>query len=167
MRSRLRRLLPLFITAVLTIPIFPTTHAAQQPTQPPPQAFEPFVNRLREGLKLNDAQVGETRNVLLNHGPKLIELRRRAQANPYGPALQAEAEKEQKVIREEIALLLDEDQKGKLASIDFRPLVPLGLPFAVVSIVPRARIDAGTLKLASSERLISVPTASSKGRSRG
>jgi uncharacterized protein (DUF1800 family) len=164
MRSKLRPFLPLFIAAVLTTPIFPTTQAAQQPSQPLAQAFESFINRIREGLKLNDAQVAEIRSVLSKHGLKLVELRGRAQSNSYGPALRAEIEKEQNAIREEIGQLLDEDQKGKLASIDFRPLVPLGPQFVAVNILPRVRIDAGTVKLASSERLISAPLPTSKGR---
>lgn len=164
MPSKLRRILVLFIATLLTAPIFSTTRAAQQPPQPPAQAFEPFINRIREALKLNEAQVGDVRKMLINHGPKLVELRGRAQANPYAPALQAEIEKEQKAIREEMGQLLDEDQKGKLASVDFRPLVPLRPPFAAVNILPRVRIDAGTVKLASSERLISAPPATSKGR---
>jgi uncharacterized protein (DUF1800 family) len=164
MQSKLRPFLSLFIAAVLTTPIFPATQAAQQPSQPPGQTLDPFVNRIREGLKLNDAQVAEMRNVLSKHGPKLVELRGRAQSNPYGTALRAEIEKEQNAIREEIGQFLDEDQKGKLASIDFRPLVPLGPQFVAVNILPRVRIDAGTVKLAGSERLISAPLPTSKGR---
>ncbi|MEK6324261.1 MAG: DUF1800 domain-containing protein [Acidobacteriota bacterium] len=164
MRSKRRLILPLFIAAVLTAPIFSTTRAGQQPPQAPVQAFEPFVNRIRDGLKLNEAQVGEMRKMLIKHGPKLVELRSRAQANPYAPALQADVEKEQKAIREELSELLDEDQKGKLAGIDFRPLVPLRPPFVPINILPRVRIDAGTVKLASAERLISAPAATPKGR---
>ena len=164
MRPRTCLFLPLFITAVLTAPIFPAIHAAHQPPQAPAQAFEPLVNRIRDGLKLNEAQAAELRKILATHGARLAELRNRAQANPYAPGLQSDVDKEQKAIRDELSPFLDEDQKGKLQSIDTRPLVPLGPPFAVVNILPRVRIDAGTLKLASSERLISSPPATSKGR---
>ena len=164
MRARTRLFLPLFIVAVLTAPIFPASHAAQQPPQATAQAFEPIINRIRDGLKLNEAQIGELRKILATHAAKLAELRNRAQATPYAPGLQSEVDKEQKAIRDELSPFLDEDQKGKLQSIDIRPLVPLGPPFAVVNILPRVRVNAGTVNLASSERLISAPLAASKGR---
>ena len=163
MRPRTRLFLPLFITAVLTAPMFPT-HAAQQPPQPPAQAFDPLVNRIRDGLKLNEAQVGELRKILATHAAKLAELRNRAQANPYAPGLQGEVDKEQKAIRDELSPFLDEDQKGKIQSIDTRPPVPLGPPFVLINVLPRMRLDAGTVTLASSERLISAPPAILKGR---
>ena len=161
MRSKARSLLPLIVAAVLVAPIIRPTHAAQQP---PGQAFEPLVNRVRDGLKLNEVQAGELRKLLLKHAPKLMELRNRAQTNPYAPGLQPEVEKEQKAIRDELSELLDEDQKGKLASVDFRQLVPLGPPFVVINILPRIRIDADTVKLATAERLIPAPTPTAKGR---
>jgi uncharacterized protein (DUF1800 family) len=164
MRPRTRLFLPLFITAVLTAPMFPATHASQQPPQPPAQAFDPLVNRIRDGLKLNEAQVGELRKILATHTAKLAELRNRAQANPYAPGLQGEVDKEQKAIRDELSPFLDEDQKGKIQSIDTRPPVPLGPPFVLINVLPRVRIDAGRVTLASSERLISAPPAILKGR---
>lgn len=164
MRPRTRLFLPLFISAILTAPMSPATRAAQQPAQPQAQTFEPLINRIRDGLKLDEAQVGELRKLLATHSAKLAELRNRAQASPYAPGLQSEVDKEQKAIRDEMRPFLDEDQKGKLESIDTRTLVPLAPAFAVVNILPRVRIDAGTVKLASSERLISAPPATSKGR---
>ncbi len=163
MRSNTRLALAVFLALVLVAPIASTARAAQQP-QGPTQAFEPLVNRIRDGLKLNETQVNELRQLLVKHAPKLMELRNRAQANPYAPGLQPEAEKEQKAIRDELSEVLDEDQKGKLASVDFRPLVPLGPPFVVINILPRVRLEASTIKLATAERLVVPPAAAPKGR---
>jgi uncharacterized protein (DUF1800 family) len=113
---------------------------------------------------LNDQQVSDLRTVLTKHAPRLLELRNRAQTNPYAPGLQTEADKEQKAIREELSVFLDEDQKGKLASIDTRPLVPLGPAFVVINISPRVRIESGSTRLASAEHLIPSPVAEQKGR---
>ncbi len=164
MRSSIRLLLIVLVAAVLIAPIIPGTRAAQQPSQTTPQPFEPLVNRIREALKLNDQQVSELRTVLTKHAPKLIELRNRAQTNPYAPGLQTEVDKEQKAIREELSAFLDEDQKGKLASVDTRPLVPLGPAFMVINISPRIRIEPGSSTLASAEHLIPAPVALAKGR---
>ncbi|MEK6407302.1 MAG: DUF1800 domain-containing protein [Acidobacteriota bacterium] len=165
MRFKIHLFLPLFIAAVLTAPIVSTTRAAGQAPQAPAQPFEPFVNRIRDGLKLNEEQVTELRKVLVKHSPKLLDLRNRAQANPYAPGLQTEIDKEQKAIREELTTLLDEDQKGKLASFDTRLPVPMGPPFVLINVLPRVRMEAGTIKLASAERLISTPSPTAKGRS--
>jgi len=163
MRSNVRLVLPFILSVVLLAPIISTTHAAQQP-QAPAQAFEPLVNRMRDGLKLNETQVGELRTILTTHAAKLVELRSRAQANPYAPGLQTEVDKEQKAIRDELSPFLDEDQKGKLQSIDTRPPVPLGPPFVLINILPRIRIAPGTVKLANAEHLIPAPAATAKGR---
>src|SRR6185369_4858870 len=160
MRTNTRSLLVFLIVFVLIAPIARPASAGQQPNQP----FEPLINRLREGLKLNDAQADDLRKLLIKHAPKLIELRNRAQTNPYAPGLQPEVDKEQKAIREEFSEVLDEDQKGKLASVDLRQLVPLGPPFVVINILPRIRLDAGAAKLAEGERLIPPPSAPAKGR---
>jgi len=133
MRTNTRSLLVFLIVFVLIAPIARPASAGQQPNQP----FEPLINRLREGLKLNDAQADDLRKLLIKHAPKLMELRNRAQTNPYAPGLQPEVDKEQKAIREEFSEVLDEDQKGKLASVDLRQLVPLGPPFVVINILPR------------------------------
>jgi len=163
MRSNVRLVLPFILSVGLVAPIISTTHAAQQP-QAPAQAFEPLVNRMRDGLKLNETQVGELRTILTTHAAKLVELRSRAQANPYAPGLQTEVDKEQKAIRDEFSPFLDEDQKGKLQSIDTRPPVPLGPPFVLINILPRIRIEPGTVKLANAEHLIPAPAATAKGR---
>jgi uncharacterized protein (DUF1800 family) len=165
MRSTVRLSLVVLVALALTAPIIPNT-IAQQPPQTPPQAFEPFVNRLREALKLTDEQVGELRNVLTKHGPRLIELRSRAQANAYAPGLQTEVDKEQKAIREELSAFLDEEQKARFASVDTRPLVPLGPGFMVINITPRVRIESGSTKLASTEHLIPVPAPAAGNRAR-
>src|SRR5262245_13501088 len=117
MRSKSRLLLSVILAVLLVMPLGSTIRA-QQPPQGIPPAFEPLINRIRDALKLNEEQIGELRKVLIKHGPKLAELRNRAQTNPYLPGLQAEVDKEQKAIREEIDLFLDEDQKGKFASVD-------------------------------------------------
>lgn len=163
MRSSIRILLIVLVAAVLITPIIPGTYAAQQPSQTP-QPFEPLVNRMRDALKLNDQQVSALRTVLTNHASRLLELRNRAQTNPYAPGLQTEVDKEQKAIREELTAFLDEDQKGKLPSVDTRPLVPLGPAFMVINIAPRIRIEPGSTKLASTEHLIPAPAAPAKGR---
>ena len=159
MWSRIRVLLILLIAIAVVTPIVSRTHAAQQPPQAAPQAFEPLVGRIRDALKLNEQQVGELRTVLTAHAPKLFELRNRAQANPYAPGLQTELDKEQKAIRDELSAYLDEDQKGRLASVDTRQLVPLGPAFLVINIAPRIRIEPASTKLASTERLIAPPAA--------
>jgi len=160
MRSTIRLAAIVLVAASLIAPIVPGTHAAQQP----PQAFEPVISRIREALKLNDQQVSELRTVLTKHAPKLLELRNRAQTNPYAPGLQTEFDKEQKAIREDLSAFLDEDQKGKLANVDTRPLVPLGPGFMVINIPARIRIEPGLTKLASAEHLIPAPAMATKGR---
>ena len=160
MRYPMRLTLSIFLAAALLAPFVSTARAVQQQ---PPQAFEGLVNRLRDGLKLNESQVAELRKLLIKHAPKLMELRNRAQANPYAPGLQAESEKEQKSIREELSELLDDEQKGKLASVDLRQIVPLGPAVVAINILPRVRIEAGTAKLAAAERSIPAP-ATAKGR---
>jgi len=164
MRSTIRLVLIVVLALALVAPVTTRIQAAQQPPQPPATAFEPLVNRIRDSLKLNEEQVSEFRNVLAKHAPKLLELRNRAQANPYAPGLQTEVEKEQKAIREELSAFLDEDQKGKLASVDTRPPVPLGPPFVLINIPPRPRGETGAVKLANRERLMPPPLAATKGR---
>ena len=123
-----------------------------------PQAFEPFVARIRDSLKLNEDQVITLRQILAQHEPKIAELRRRAQANPYAPGLGPEVESEQRAIREQLAMSLNEEQKGKLASIDARVPVPLAPPFVLVNIPPRDRSASASL-LAPAERAIPAPVA--------
>ena len=163
MRSRVSRFLSVFIAAALLAPMILITFAAQQP-QASGQPFEQLIARVRDNLKLNATQVGDFRKLLIKHAPKLMELRGRAQANPYAPGLLPEVEKEQKAIREELTELLDEEQKGKLASVDLRQLVPLAPPFAVIDILPRVRIEASTIKLATAETLMPAPPPATKGR---
>ena len=168
MKLRVSRFLSVFIAVVLVAPTILssrafTVRAAQQP-QGPGQPFEPLINRIREALKLNPTQVADFRKLLIKHGPKLMELRGRAQTNPYAPGLLPEVDKEQKAIRDELSELLDEDQKGRLANIDLRQLVPLAPPFAVIDILPRVRIESGAVKLATVERLMPAPAPATKGR---
>src|SRR6185503_15050410 len=163
MRSTIRAILAMAIAALLVAPVISTSHAAQSPPQPPSQPFEQIVNRIRDGLKLNETQAGELRQLLLKHAPKLTELRNRAQANPYAAGLLSEMDKEQKAIREELSQFLDEDQKEKLAIVDLRPLVPLGPAVVAINILPRVRLEPGAVKLAAAERLIPAP-ALTKGR---
>src|SRR5215831_8194802 len=107
----------LFFQQFSTIP----AHAQQSQQQSPQaRAFDPFVNRVRDGLKLNDEQVATLRQILARHAPRVNELRQRAQSNPYAPMLGQEVDKEQRAIREELAEVLDEQQKGLLASFDAR-----------------------------------------------
>ena len=162
MKLRSRRL-ALALASVLILQVVPATRAAQQPAQP----FEQFVARVRDGLKLDEEQVGQLRQVLAKHEPKIIELRRRAQAAPYAPGLLPEVAKEQGAIRDEIAAFLNDEQKAKLSSIDARVPVPLAPPVVLINIPPRVRMDAtggATLSLASRERLIAAPSQSSKAR---
>src|SRR5262249_57303300 len=163
MRSKSCLILSVILAAVLVAPIGSTTRAQQTPQGIPP-AFEPLINRIREALKLNEEQTSDLRKVLIKHGPRLAELRNRAQANPYAPGLQAEVDKELKAIREEIDSFLDEDQKGKFASVDTRPLVPLGQAFVPINISAGVRMDVGAVKLANAERFIAMPSGAAKGR---
>jgi uncharacterized protein (DUF1800 family) len=161
--SRLLALLTLF--SVLLTSIIPAASAARQ--QQSAQPFEQFANRVRDALKLSEQQLGEFRQILIKHEPKIVELRRRAQANPYAPGLLPEVQREQNAIRDELAAHLDDEQKGKLAGIDARLPVPLGPPFVSINIPPRIRMEAsGTkpLDLAGSERLIPPPPVTAKGR---
>src|SRR5438105_330591 len=75
----------LLALAVLVSLLAPLSVIAQGPPPPPPQAIEQFVARLRDGLKLNDEQLHQLRQVLSQHESKYLELRRRAQTNPYQP----------------------------------------------------------------------------------
>ena len=161
MRSSIHLVLAVVLAVTFVAPVTTKIQAAQQPTQAPATAFEPLVNRIRDSLKLNEEQVSELRNVLARHAPKLLELRNRAQTNPYAPGLQTEVDKEQKAIREELSAFLDEDQKGKLPSVDTRPPVP---PFVLINIPPRPRGETGAVKLANMERLMPPPVAATKGR---
>ncbi len=140
-------------------PLITTTHAGQQPPLSTTPEFEPLVNRIRNGLKLDEAQLTAFRKLLINHTPKLMELRDRAQANPFAPGLQPSVDQEEKSIREELGELLDVDQKSMLAGVDLRQLVPLGPPFVAINILPRVRTQPATVKLATAERLIPVPAA--------
>ncbi len=163
MRSKFRLLLCISLAWALLSPIVPAIQA-RQTVQANAQAFEPLINRIREALKLSDEQAGLLRGILAAHGPRLIELRARAQTNPFAPGLQADVEKEQREIREELSALLDEEQKSKFAGVDTRPLVPLRPPFVAVNIPPRVRPEGDSSKLAPVEHLIPVSAVSSKGR---
>jgi uncharacterized protein (DUF1800 family) len=165
MRSSLRITLAMVLAVVIITPFISIEAAQQSSTPGTGQPFEPLVNRIRESLKLSETQVGEFRKLLVKHSQKLMELRNKAQTNPYAPGLQPEAEKEQKAIREELKAILDEDQKTRLAEIDLRPLVPMGPPFVAINILPRMRLESATMKLASTERLIPAPAMAVKGRS--
>jgi uncharacterized protein (DUF1800 family) len=164
MRSNLRLILCVSLAWALMSPIASTIQARQTGQANAP-AFEPFVNRIRDTLKLSNEQVGRLRQILTAHGPRLIELRSRAQTSPYAPGLQSDAEKEQRAIREELSDVLDEEQKSKLASVDTRQIISLRPPFVAVNIAPRVRMEAGAGKLAAAEHLFSVPTATAKTRS--
>ncbi len=150
--------LPVLISLLLT-PLSAIAQSIQQP-----QPFEPFVTKIRDGLKLNEEQVEKLRQVLVKHEPKITELRRRAQATPYAPGLPPEIEKEQSAIRDEIAAFLTDEQKARLASVDARVPVPVAPPFVLINIPPRVRMEASSLSLAGRERLITVPSQSNKAR---
>jgi len=155
MRFNTRPVLSLVLVFVLVSPLI-----AFAQTAPP---FEPFVTRIRDALKLTGDQVKELRQILAKHEPKITELRRRAQTNPYASGLGPEVEQEQRAIREELTAYLDEDQKGKLASVDARVPVPLAPPFVPVSIPPRERAPNAS-PLASAERAIPSPIAPTNGK---
>ena len=141
-------------------------HAFAQAQPPAPQqAMDQFVMRVRNGLKLNDEQVNELRQVLSRHEQKYLDLRRRAQINPYAPGLMPEIQKEQNAIRDEFAAFLDEDQKAKFTTVDTRLPVPLPPAFMVISIAPRsAPAEAAAPPLAARERQIQPPAPAAKGR---
>jgi uncharacterized protein (DUF1800 family) len=131
--------------------------SAQQTQQP----FEPFINRLKEGLGLSQQQVAALREVLAKHAPMINDLRARAQRQPVSPQLVAEVERQQQAIRDEIVPLLSDDQKAKLSAIDLRVPIPMAPPFVPVNIAPRARPSVGQ-NLAAAERLIPAVAAGSK-----
>jgi len=158
MRLTTRVVLSIVLALALIFPLSTGVFAQAAPT------FEPFVARIREALKLNDDQIKELRRILAAHEQKITELRRRAQANPYSPGLGPEVETEQRAIRDELAAYLDEDQKGKLASLDARVPVPLPPPFVLVNIPLRERASNAS-PLAAAERSIPSPVAAPKGKS--
>jgi|GEM_PF-32329 len=157
----------LALTLIFTAQLVPVAAFAQQP---PPSPLEPLVTRIRDGLKLNEDQVRELRQVFAKHEPKINELRRRAQTNPYAPGLQPDTDKEQRAIRDEMAAFLNDEQKEKLTSFDARLPIPLAPPYMLINIPPRASVEttpataASANSLASRERLIAVPSPSAKGR---
>src|SRR4030095_11762480 len=123
MRSSLRITLAMVLAVVIITPFISIEAAQQSSTPGTGQPFEPLVNRIRESLKLSETQTGEFRKLLVKHTPKLVELRNRAQINPYAPGLQPEIQKEEKAIREELSAILDEDQRTRIAEIELRPLL--------------------------------------------
>jgi uncharacterized protein (DUF1800 family) len=158
------RVFALALTLIFLAQLAPVAALAQQPL---PSPLEPMVARIRDGLKLNEDQVRELRQVLAKHEPKLNEMRRRAQVNPYAPGLQPEVDKEQRAIREEMTAFLSEEQKAKLATFDARLPVPLGPPYLLVNLPPRTIAEApaaNATSLASRERLIAAASPSAKGR---
>lgn len=156
MRSNVRPRLCVWLAA-LVISTFNAGVPAFQTPQVSTPAFEPLVTRIRDALKLSDGQAERLRLILAAHATRLNELRTRAQANPYAPGLQAEVDKEQRAIREEIGAMLDEGQKARFAGVDTRLLVPLRPPFVAVNIPPPVRTEAGPVSLAAAERLIPAP----------
>ena len=134
--------------------------AQQQGNNP----VDAFVARLRDALTLSDEQVAALRKTLASHAAKVNDLRRRAQGQPYSIQLQAEVEREQRAIREEITALLNEDQKSKLPTVDTRLPLPAPPPFILVEIPPRAAVQQKS-DLSSAEYLIAAPAAPTRGRS--
>lgn len=162
MKSKSRLLVFSILISLLLTPLDSIAQSGQQA-----QPFEPFVTRIRDGLKLNEEQVGQLRQVLVNHEPKITELRRRAQAMPYAPGLPPEIEKEQSAIRDELSAFLNDEQKVKLAGLDAQVPVPMAPAFVLINIPPRARTDAtdnAAVNLAGRERLITSPSQAGKAR---
>jgi uncharacterized protein DUF1800 len=158
----------LFIAAVaagLLTPVTGLICAAQQAPQQLPQILDQYVARLRQQLGLSDEQVGSLRQILTNHGPTLIELRGRAQAQPYSPQLIADIDREQRAIREDLSAFLNEEQKAKLAGADVR--LPIAPPaFVLINVPPRIRpAVSDATPLAAGERLLPVAPLASKGQS--
>jgi uncharacterized protein (DUF1800 family) len=115
--------------------------------------FDPFINRLSQSLSLDAEQVAALRRILAEHSQKILELRRRAQSQPFSPQLQMDVEREQQAVREEFSAHLGEEQKAKLTPANARLPIPLPPPFTAVQIPPRPRAQLSR-PLAESERMI-------------
>src|SRR5258708_5100023 len=109
MRLRSRFLSILTIGSILLVPALSLAQGAQQPPQTPAQMLEPLVKRLTNDLNLSEEQVAQLRQLLAAHEAKFMELRRRAQVNPFAPALEADQNTEQKAIKDEMGAFLTDE----------------------------------------------------------
>lgn len=144
---RLRKVVCFLLASVLIAPV--TAVKAQQDAR----LFEPLINRISQALALTSDQVAALRQILAAHAPKISELQRRAQSQPFSPQLQRDVEQEQRAFREELAAHLSDEQKTKLASLNARLPVQLAPPFVAVNIAPRSRATVSAT-LSDSEKLI-------------
>jgi uncharacterized protein (DUF1800 family) len=134
-----------------------------QPQRPAVQSPEQYITRLRNALSLDDAQVNELRQILVRHADAIARLRNRVATQPYGPQLQADIDAEQRAIRDELTQHLREDQKAKVAGLDFRP-VAAPPAYVLVEIAPRARpASPNTTPFSAGERMIPAVTGA-KGK---
>ena len=158
MRSTFCILTRVALVLVLSAQGFGRQGAQQQA----PAQLEQYVTRLRDALSLGGEQVAALRTILASHAAKVNDLRRRAQTPPYSPQLQAEVEREQRAIRDEITALLNDEQKPKLTGLDTRLPLLAPPPFVLIDIPPRAAQQK--TDLSSAEPMIPQPSVSSRGR---
>jgi uncharacterized protein (DUF1800 family) len=129
------------------------------------QPFDQYVTRARDVLKLNEDQTAKLKQVLAAHEPKISELRRRAESNPFGQQIQTDVQREQTAIKDELAAHLSDDQKARLASFNAPLPIPVAPPFVLINIAPRERAQLKEGKpLASFERPVAAPILASRGR---
>jgi uncharacterized protein (DUF1800 family) len=150
---------------MLSAPVGIMTHAAQQPqAQAQAQMVDQYVARAREQLTLSEEQVTALRQLLAGHATRLGELRGRAQTQAYSLQLVADVDREQKAIRDEMAVFLTEEQKSRLANADLR--LPIAPPaFVLINIPPRGRAASNeAAPLAAAERLMPAVGPAAKGR---
>lgn len=146
------------LLSLLLSPASSITTFAQQPAKPTPQGqFEPAITRVRNALSLDDAQTEELRKIFAKHEAKLIQLRNRAQGQPYSPQIQAELGAEQTAVRDELTPFLNDEQKMKIATTDLRP-IPAPPGFILVDIPRR------TMSGPVADRLIPAVSVAPKGK---
>src|ERR1700752_2047194 len=105
-----RLVLSVSLLSLLLSPAYPIAALAQQSAKPAPQRqFEPAITRIHNALGLDDAQTEELRKIFTKHEAKLIQLRNRAQGQPYSPQIQAELGAEQTAIRDELTPFLNDE----------------------------------------------------------
>jgi uncharacterized protein (DUF1800 family) len=168
MERNARLLVFSIIVAMLPAPVNGFAQAPQPQGQRPlaqaPFTLEPLIKRIIDGLALKDEQTIRLRELFARHETQIKELRGRAQTQPYSQKLQTDVQKEQNDIREEIAAMLDEEQKNRLPQINFQLPVPLPPGYLLINIAPRSRNAADPKGLAGAEPMIRFAAMPTKPR---
>jgi uncharacterized protein (DUF1800 family) len=168
MERKVRLFIFLIIVTMLPMPVNTFAQApqpqAQRPVSQQPFTLEPIIKRISDGLVLKEEQTIRLREIFAQHEAKIKEMRGRATMQPFSQKLQSDVQKEQNDIREEIAAILNEEQKNKLPQINFQLPVPLPPGYVLINIAPRTRNATATQGLASTEPLVRFATMPAKPR---